>query len=97
MKYSVHRFRHFRLPPESIVSNRHRLTWLTPLLLVLAFAYFGKGFYFLTVGPIGAGDLHKRWVEQQYIYQGIDPYHLSRHPEDLDPDIGPIRSGGYLS
>lgn len=58
----------------SSVAGR-RFWWAaTGLLLVLAAAYLGRGFYF---GTQPGGDMMLRWTEQQYINHGQNPYDVS--------------------
>ena len=52
---------------------------LSIVLTILCFAYFIRGFYYLIIegSGAGAGDLHSRWQEQQYIYRGL--YYVNLH------------------
>ncbi len=51
---------------------------LVCFLVVLSAAYLGKGFWvdlYSTTGKFpGAGDLSRRWVEEQYVTHGLNPY-----------------------
>lgn len=79
--------------------NHYLILILTIVLLLLASIYLIKGFYTLTLVDLkqdGAKDLFSRWQEQQYIYQGLYPYDINKDSPNLDPNIGPITSGGYL-
>ncbi|MBD2279240.1 MAG: DUF2029 domain-containing protein [Dolichospermum sp. DEX189] len=68
---------------------------LSIVLTILCFAYFSRGFYYLIIDESGAGDLHSRWQEQQYIYRGLYPYDITKNSPLIDPRIGAITSGGY--
>jgi len=57
------------------IANRDRFFYaMVAALLLLAAAYLGKGFYFSIKG---GADLHRRWVEQQYILRGQNPYDVA--------------------
>lgn len=70
--------------------------WLALLLGLLTLAYLARGFYVLTLHSGGAKDLYYRWKEQLYIYRGVFPYIATGNSPLVDPDLGPIRSSGYL-
>ena len=78
-----------KLTPPKIIFG------LSLILSLLCFAYLIRGFYYLIIDKIGAGDLHSRWQEQQYIYRGLYPYDIKKGSLFIDPTIGPITSGGY--
>ncbi|AFZ59053.1 DUF2029 domain-containing protein [Anabaena cylindrica FACHB-243] len=75
-------------PPKIIFS-------LSLVLSLLCFAYLFRGFYYLIIDEIGAGDLHSRWQEQQYIYRGLYPYDITKGSLLIDPQLGAVTSGGY--
>lgn len=82
---------------------------LIGLLLLLAAAYLGKGFYVLTCGRGGtAPDLQSRHNELRYVLQHQNPYDISAlavreeglparllaaTPPTIDPVIGPLSHG----
>ncbi len=86
--------------------RRQFLTRMTGALLLLSLCYLGRGFYNLVCyeRTNGAIDLHKRWVEQRYVYNGQNPYYVvelvaaerAKQPlpkcirdNSIDPRIGP--------
>ncbi|MDB9372521.1 glycosyltransferase 87 family protein [Nodularia sphaerocarpa] len=75
--------------------NQKIIFCISFFLTILCLAYFTRGFYYLIVDPIGAGDLSARWQEQQYIYRGLYPYDITQGSPFIDPKIGAITSGGY--
>jgi hypothetical protein len=69
---------------------------LSIALTILCLAYFIKGYYTLLLdNKVGAVDLYSRWKEQQYIYRGLYPYDITRRSPLIDPQLGPVTSGGY--
>ncbi|MEA5620703.1 glycosyltransferase 87 family protein [Cronbergia sp. UHCC 0137] len=62
---------------------------------LLCIFYLTRGFYYLIVDEIGAKDLYSRWIEQQYIYRGLYSYDITEGSPLVDPQLGPVRSGGY--
>jgi Glycosyltransferase family 87 len=71
------------------------LFFLSILLILLSFAYLVKGFSLLVLDDKNPIDLAYRWVEQQYIYRGIYPYHAGPGSPKIDPTLGAVDSGGY--
>lgn len=65
-------------------------------LLALLTVYFLKGFYHLTVDPVGASDFAHRWRSLQYLYQGHYPYFIRTYSPKFDPAIGEATYGGYF-
>jgi hypothetical protein len=59
------------------MTNRDRLFYvMAAALMLLAAAYLGKGFVY-TIANEGEADLHRRWIEQQYILRGQNPYDVA--------------------
>lgn len=81
--------------------------WLAvaAVLLLGSAAYWAKGVTLL-FAESGGVDLRQRWLEQQYVFRGQNPFDVTyaafgtgkppRHPRpsDADPDLGPT-DGGY--
>jgi hypothetical protein len=79
-----------------IYKSKNITFWLSLFLLALSLTYLAKGFYNISIAPKGAADLFLRWQEQQYIYRGLYPYDVKAGSPYVDPEIGPVTSGGYL-
>jgi hypothetical protein len=62
------------------------------LLSILSASYLGKGFWielFHSSGRFpGAQDLSRRWLEQQYIFRGLDPYNALFSSKGSGPPSG---------
>jgi hypothetical protein len=72
------------------------LFFIAIFLILLSLSYFTKGFYNLIFdNNNGARDLLERWKEQHYIYHGFYPYDIREDSPNINPEIGPIDSGGY--
>lgn len=69
---------------------------LTLIVGLLGLSYLVRGFYVLTLHDLGGKDLYSRWQEQLYIYRGVFPYSAIQGSPLVEPDLGPIRSSGYL-
>lgn len=73
-------------------SVRRFKLFLIVVLALLSAAYLGKGFWvelFHNGGRFpGAQDLWRRWVEQQYIYRGINPYDAALSPKSFHSSSG---------
>ena len=82
---------------------------LCVLFAALTLVYAGKGFYVLTMRPEPPSDFHQRWVEQQYVLAGRNPYDVffaspnaAIHPQPWAhrdsrplPEIGAPKIAGY--
>jgi hypothetical protein len=59
-----------------VPKKQTKLAFVTIILFLVAALYLGRGFYSLVfksqTNP--AIDLHKRWIEQRYVYGGQNPY-----------------------
>ena len=55
--------------------RKHRILWVAgAALLLLGAAYVGSGLRHLVFQKFPAVDLHMRWLEQRYVYNGQNPY-----------------------
>jgi hypothetical protein len=91
------------------LASRQILHLLTPVLLLLALAYIGKGFYELLIHN-DPGDLRMKWIDERYILHGRDPMDVwfrlvdqqngitqprTTRNTDIDPSVGPPMQSGY--
>lgn len=78
------------------LKSKQIILLLTLIVGLLGLSYLVRGFYVLTLHDLGGKDLYSRWQEQLYIYRGVFPYSAIEGSPLVEPDLGPIRSSGYL-
>jgi glycosyl transferase family 87 len=61
-------------PAQGPLFNFYFITAVNIILAFVTLAYMARGYGFLLHGSRGAGDLHLRWVEIQYVLAGRNPF-----------------------